>query len=72
MSDWRAIEQAREGIGSIHAASSKRKRDGDAALSVVEEALEAAAGVMTQMDYETPHHTRLRAALARAREGIKP
>ena len=24
----------------------------------------AAEGVMTQMDYETPHHTRLREALA--------
>ena len=34
-----------------------------AALAQVQALVEAAQGVMTQMDYETPHHTRLRAAL---------
>lgn len=36
----------------------------DSAIALVEAALDAAEGVMTQMDYETPHHTRLREALA--------
>lgn len=35
----------------------------DAALADVERLVEAARGVMSQMDYETPHHVRLRGAL---------
>jgi hypothetical protein len=37
----------------------------EAALADLDALVQAAEGVMTQMDYETPHHTRLRAALAR-------
>ena len=43
--------------------------DARAALALVETALDAAEGVMTQMDYETPHHSRLAAALRAVREG---